>query len=67
MEKLKAYLLSRTESTAAWIGFVGILMEIVLHMGNISVLMIVLFVLLIVLPEKTIKDWFAGWSSKVKS
>lgn len=63
---IKSYLLNRAESTTAWIGFVGIILEFVLHLGNVSTLMLVLFVLLIVLPEATIKSWFAGWTTKIK-
>lgn len=66
MEKLEAYLLSRTESTSAWIGFIGLILEIVLHLGNVSTIMVVLFVLLIVLPENTIKSVFASLTAKVK-
>jgi len=64
--KLKTYLLNRAESTAAWIGFVGMILEFVLHLGNVSTLMLVLFALLIILPEATIKSWFEGWTTKIK-
>jgi hypothetical protein len=63
---IKNYLLSRAESTTAWIGFVGAILEVMLHLGNVSTLMLVLFVMLIVLPEATIKTWFAGWTTKIK-
>lgn len=63
---IKNYLLSRAESTTAWIGFVGAVLEVMLHLGNVSTLTLVLFVMLIVLPEATIKTWFAGWTTKIK-
>lgn len=64
---IKKYLLGRAESTTAWIGFIGFILEIVLHMGAVSTLMLVLFVALIVLPEGKFKALFSDWTQKIKN
>lgn len=63
---IKKYLLGRAESLAAWIGFLGVILEIILHMGNVSTLMLVLFVALIIMPEVKFKDLFNGWTKRIK-
>jgi hypothetical protein len=63
---MKNYLLGRAESLTAWIGFIGFILEIVLHLGNASTLMLVLFVVLIVMPETKFRDLFADWTKKVR-
>jgi hypothetical protein len=63
---IKGYLLSRADSTSAWIGFVGFVLEILLHMGNVSTIMLVLFAALIVLPETKVREVFADWTKKIK-
>ncbi len=63
---LKKYLLGRAESLTSWIGFIGFILEIFLHIGNVSTLMLVLFVLLIVLPEAKFSEIFQGWTKKIK-
>lgn len=64
---IKKYLLGRAESLTAWIGFIGFILEIVLHLGNVSTLMLVLFVVLVVLPEAKFRELFAEWTTKIKS
>lgn len=66
---MKKYLLSRATSLPAWIGALLFVLEIVLHMGNVSTLMLVLAALLVVLPEEAIqrrrKEWeeqLRGWA-----
>lgn len=63
---IKKYLLSRTSSLTAWLGVIGFILEIVLHLGNVSTIMLVLFVLLIVLPEDTFRAMFADWSKQIE-
>lgn len=63
---MKKYLLGRMESLSAWIGMVGIILEIVLHLGHTSLVMLLLFVALIVIPEASIRELFKEWTTKVK-
>lgn len=66
MKTIKNYLLGRTVSAPAWIGFIGIILELLLHLGNISSLMLVFFVLLIALPEAKLTGLFGEWTKKIK-
>jgi hypothetical protein len=64
---IKKYLLGRAESVTAWIGFLGFILEIFLHLGSVSTLMLVLFAVLVILPETKVRDVFADWTKKIKS
>lgn len=66
MDKLKTYLKSRMESLTAWIGFLGIPGELLLHRDP-STLMFVLFVVLIVAPESFFRDLFKSWSNQINT
>lgn len=63
---IKKYLLGRADSITAWVGFLGFVLEIVLHLGNVSTIMLILFLLLIVLPEANFRDLFKSWSKNIK-
>lgn len=63
---MKNYLLGRAESLPAWIGCIGFILEIVLHMGSISTLMLVLFAALVVAPEEKFRTMFAEWTKKLR-
>lgn len=63
---MKNYLLSRAESLTAWIGIIGLVLEVVLHMGHTSTIMVILFILLIVLPEANFRTLFADWTKSIK-
>jgi len=65
MNILKTYLLGRTTSYPAWIGFIVLCMELVLHLGNTSTLMIVFALLLIVTPQERIEQQFRDWTKKL--
>lgn len=63
---VKKYLLGRAESATAWIGFIGFILELVLHLGNASTIMLVLFTILLIAPEATIREQFAKWTKSIK-
>jgi hypothetical protein len=62
MEKFVAYLLDQMNKTTAWIGVIGILLQ-VFHLQSA---MFVLFVLLIVLPETSFSSTFKEWAQKLR-
>jgi len=62
---LKKYLITRATSMLAWVGAIGIVLEILLHLGSISVLMLVFFVALIAAPEQWFHNLFKGWAKKL--
>lgn len=64
---VEKYLLGRAESTTAWIGFIGLILEVFLHLGNTSTIMLVLFAILLVAPEDAIKEQFAKWTKNIKT
>jgi hypothetical protein len=66
MEPLRRYLLNRASSGFAWIGVIGFMLEILLHIGHHSTVMLLLFAALIVLPEAVIRDQFAKWNDQLK-
>lgn len=66
MENVTKYFLGRMSSMSAWIGILLFIAEIVLHLGNVSTLMLVLAVVLIVVPEETVRTTFAKWTEEVR-
>lgn len=62
---VKAYLVDRATSTTAWVGFLGFFLEILLHLGGVSVIMLCLYVALVIAPEAYFKELFAGWAKKL--
>ena len=67
MKTVINYLVSRMISLPAWIGVIGFILEIVLHVGNFSTLMLVLFTILVVAPEDKVRELFDNWAQKVKA
>ena len=51
MNRIKQYLIGRVTDVTAWIGLLGFVLEIILHLGNVSMIMLILFVVLIIKPE----------------
>lgn len=62
MEKFLDYLINQLEKVTAWIGVVGFILWIL----GLHSFLVVLFILLIVLPEAHFRDTFAGWNKKIK-
>lgn len=63
---IKKYLVSRATSMLAWVGAIGLVLEILLHLGNVSTLMLVFFVALIVAPESWFHERFRAWSKELE-
>jgi hypothetical protein len=63
---LKNYLLGRAGSVTAWIGVIGFVLELGLHIGHTSLIMLFLYGLLVGLPEEQIRAVFADWTKKIK-
>lgn len=63
---IKTYLIGRAESLTAWIGFIGFILEIVLHLGTASTIMLLLFAALVVLPEARFQELFRDWTKRLK-
>lgn len=63
----KKYLISRATSMLAWVGAIGFVLELLLHLGDISVLMLVFFSALIVVPEEWFHAKFKSWAEKLES
>jgi hypothetical protein len=59
------YLLGRMSSMSAWIGALLFIAEILLHLGNVSTLMLVLAVVLVVVPEETVRGQFVKLTARV--
>lgn len=53
----KPYIKDRLTSVPAWIGALCFVLEIVLHMGNTSLLLLLLYAALVVLPEAKIRGY----------
>lgn len=63
---IKTYLLERSGNVTAWMGVIGIILELFTHLIiGASVLMLVFFSLAIIFPEKRIREIFAQWTSKI--
>lgn len=65
MNKIKTYLLSRSGSLSAWIGVCGFILEIFLHLGNVSTLMLVLFAVLVIVPEEKVREFFKKLTDEI--
>jgi hypothetical protein len=61
----KAFLVSRATNNLAWVGAIGLLLEIFLHKDH-SVLMLVFFAALIFYPENYFRELFQDWAKKLK-
>ncbi len=62
MNKVIAYLLEQLNKTTAWVGIIGI----ALQMLGMQSVMFVLFILLIVLPETSFSNTFKEWTQKLR-
>lgn len=62
---MKDYLVGRMQSMTAWIGAILFVAELLLHMGSVSTLMLVLAVVLVVVPEDSVRSTFANWTRRV--
>lgn len=63
---LKKYLVSRATSMLAWVGAIGIALEVLLHLGHISTLMLIFFGALFVAPEAYFHGVFQKWARKLE-
>lgn len=63
---LKKFLVGRATSMLAWVGAIGIILEIALHLGNVSTLMLVFFGALFFAPETYFHNLFKGWARKLE-
>lgn len=66
MDTIIKYLLARADNLTAWIGFIGFFLELLLHAGHESIVMLVLFALLIILPETNFREMFSKWTTEVR-
>lgn len=64
---LKKFLVGRATSMLAWVGAIGFVLEIVLHLGNVSTLMLVFFGALFFAPESYFHGLFQKWARKLES
>lgn len=65
-QSIVKYLLDRSGSVTAWMGVIGIALELFTHMIlGASVLMLVFFGLAIIVPENKIRATFAKWTLKI--
>ncbi len=63
---LKKYLVARATSMLAWVGAIGIVLEVILHMGHVSTLMLVFFGALFFAPESYFHGVFRKWARKLE-
>lgn len=50
---------------SAWIGAIGFILEFLLHLGNVSTLMLALFTALVVVPEEKVREFFEKLADEV--
>lgn len=62
-EKIKNYLLRQADKMTAWIGFIGICLQLL----GLQSVMFFLFIALITLPETQFSDVFKAWTKKIRA
>ena len=65
MKKLKDYLLSRLTSEIAVIGMIFLVLEIVLHLGSPSALVILVCLLMIAVPEALVRAQLKAFVARI--
>lgn len=62
MKKFIAFILEQLNKTTAWVGIIGITLQLL----GLQSVMFVLFILLIVLPESNFSSTFKEWTERLR-
>jgi len=62
MQRFIDYLIAQLDKATAWIGVLGL----ILYYLNLHTALILLFILLVILPESQFSEMFKKWTSEIR-